>query len=67
MEYFRGTLHALLGRESGYVQVLIIAPILALSFLGVVVRGASSAVDATLAKNEVIAQLQQRLRCPTAR
>ena len=61
MEYFRGTLRALLGQQNGHVQVLIIAPILALSFLGAVVRAASSAVDHTLAQNAVIAQLQQRL------
>ena len=54
-------LHTFLGCQNGHVQALIIAPILAVSFLGFVVRGASSAVDPALAKNGVSAQLQQRL------
>ncbi len=61
MEYFRGMRRALLAHQNGQVQVLIIAPILALCFLGFVVRAASSAVDPTLAKNEIIAQLERRL------
>jgi len=61
MEYFRGMRCAFLARQNGQVQALIIAPILALCFLGFVVRAAGSAVDPTLAKNEIIAQLERRL------
>ena len=63
MGYLRGTRRALLAHQNGQVQVLIliIAPILVLCFLGFVVRAASSAVDPTLAKNEIIAQLERRL------
>ena len=60
-EYCKEVFRIFLGRQNGHVQALIIAPILAVSFLGFVVRAASSAVDPTLAKNGVIVQLQQRL------
>ena len=60
-EYCKEVFSIFLGRQNGHVQALIIAPILAVSFLGFVVRAASSAVDPTLAKNGVIVQLQQRL------
>ena len=60
-EYCKEVFRILLGRQNGHVQALIIAPILAVSFLGFIVRAASSAVDPTLAKNGVIVQLQQRL------
>ncbi len=60
-EYCKEIFRIFLGRQNGHVQALIIAPILAVSFLGFVVRAASSAVDPTLAKNGVIVQLQQRL------
>ena len=52
----------LLAHQNGQVQVLIIAPILVLCFLGFVVRAASSGVDPTLATNEITAQLERRLR-----
>ena len=61
LEYCKEILRISLGRQNGHVQALIIAPILAVSFLGFVVRAASSAVDPVLAKNRVIAQFQQRL------
>ena len=52
---------ALLAHQNGQVQVLIIAPVLVLCFLGFVVRAASSSVDPTLATKEIIAQLERRL------
>ncbi len=61
VEYCKEILCISLGRQNGHVQALLIAPILVVGFLGFVVRAASPAVDSTLAKNGVIAQLQQRL------
>lgn len=61
MRYLKGTLYAILAQESGHIQLLLIAPILALSFLSLVVRTASSAVDPTLEKKKVTEQLKRRL------
>lgn len=61
MRYLKGTLCAVLAQESGQIQLLIIAPILALSFLSLVVRTASSAVDPAVEKKKVTEQLKRRL------
>ena len=61
LEYCKEILRISLGRQNGHVRALLIAPILAVGFLGFVVRAASPAVDPALAKNGVIARLQQRL------
>lgn len=61
MRYLKGTLYAVLAQESGHIQLLLIAPILALSFLSLVVRTASSAVDPALEKKKVTEQLKRRL------
>ena len=51
----------LTGIVHGHIQLLIIAPVLALFFLGSIVRNASSAVDHRVEEQKVIEQLQQRL------
>ena len=51
----------LLTQQSGHIQLLIVAPILTLSFLSLVVRTASSAVDSSLEKKKVTEQLKRRL------
>ncbi|HEV8714448.1 MAG TPA: peptidoglycan DD-metalloendopeptidase family protein [Candidatus Binatia bacterium] len=61
MQYLRGSLKSLLAQQSGQIQLFIIAPILTLSFLSLVVRTASSAVDSSLEKKKVIEQLKRRL------
>jgi hypothetical protein len=61
MKSLRGVLDALLAQQTGQLQLLIIAPILTLSFLSLVVRTASSAVDPALQKQKVVDQLKQRL------
>ncbi len=61
MRYRTGRLYAVLVQESGQIQLSIIAPILALSFLSLVVRTANSAVDPTLEKKKVTEQLKRRL------
>jgi len=61
MQYLRGTLKSLLAEQSGQIQLLIIAPILTLSFLSLVVRTASSAVDSSVEKKKVTEQLKRRL------
>ena len=61
LEYCKEILCIPLGRQNGYVLAPLIVPILAVGFLGLVVRAASPAVDPALAKNGVIAQVQQRL------
>ncbi len=61
MMYLRGTLKSLLAQQSGQIQLFIIAPILTLSFLSLVVRTASSAVDSSLEKKKVTEQLKRRL------
>ncbi len=61
LEYCKEILCISLGRQNGHVQALLIAPILAVGFLGFIVRAANPAVDPSLAKNEVTAQAQQRL------
>src|SRR5215470_8707049 len=61
MQYLRGTIKSLLAQQSGQIQLFIIAPILTLSFLSLVVRTASSAVDASLEKKKVTEQLKRRL------
>ncbi len=61
LEYCKEILCVSLGRQSGHVQALLIAPILAVGFLGFIVRAANPAVDPSFAKNEVTAQVQQRL------
>jgi murein DD-endopeptidase MepM/ murein hydrolase activator NlpD len=61
MKYLQGTLRILLAQQSGQIQLLIIAPILTLSFLSLVVRTASSAVDPSLEKKKVTEQLKRRL------
>ena len=61
LEYCKEILSIFLGRQNGHVQALLIAPILAVGFLGLIVRAANPSVDPSLAKNEVTAQVQQRL------
>ena len=61
LEYCKEILCIFLGRQNGHVQALLIAPILAVGFLGLIVRAANPSVDPSLAKNEVTAQVQQRL------
>ncbi|MBI3797296.1 MAG: peptidoglycan DD-metalloendopeptidase family protein [Deltaproteobacteria bacterium] len=61
MQYLRGTLKSLLAQQSGQIQLLIIAPILTLSFLSLIVRTASSAVDSSIEKKKVTEQLKRRL------
>ena len=61
MGYLRGLRRSLLAHQNGQVQVLIIAPVLVLCFLGVVVRAASPSSDPTLATNAISALLQRRL------
>ena len=61
LEYCKEMLCISLGRQNGHVQALLIAPILAVGFLGFIVRAANPAVDPSFAKNEVTAQVQQRL------
>jgi murein DD-endopeptidase MepM/ murein hydrolase activator NlpD len=61
MRKLRGTLLTLLNQQSGQIQLLIVAPILTLSFLSLVVRTASSAVDSSLEKKKVTEQLKRRL------
>jgi murein DD-endopeptidase MepM/ murein hydrolase activator NlpD len=61
MKSLRGVFHALLAQQTGQLQLLIIAPILTLSFLSLVVRTASSAVDPALQKKKVVEQIKQRL------
>ncbi|MBI3304169.1 MAG: peptidoglycan DD-metalloendopeptidase family protein [Deltaproteobacteria bacterium] len=61
MKYLKGTLRILLAQQSGQIQLLIIAPILTLSFLSLIVRTASSAVDPSLEKKKVTEQLKRRL------
>jgi hypothetical protein len=61
MTYVTGAIQQLLFQQSGQVQLLIIAPILTLSLLSLVVRTASSDVDASLEKKKVTAQIKRRL------
>ena len=61
LEYCKEILCIPLGRQSGHIQALLIAPILAVGFLGLIVRVATPAVDPSFAKNEITAQVQQRL------
>jgi murein DD-endopeptidase MepM/ murein hydrolase activator NlpD len=61
MRKLKGALQTLLAQQSGQIQLLIVAPILTLSFLSLVVRTASSAVDSSLEKKRVTEQLKRRL------
>jgi murein DD-endopeptidase MepM/ murein hydrolase activator NlpD len=61
MRKLKGTLLTLLTQQSGQIQLLIVAPILTLSFLSLVVRTASSAVDSSIEKKKVTEQLKRRL------
>ncbi len=61
MQYLRGMIKNLLAQQSGQIQLFIIAPILTLSFLSLVVRTASSAVDSSLEKKKITEQLKRRL------
>ena len=61
LEYCKEILCISLGCQNGHVQALLIAPILAVGFLGFIVRAANPAADPASAKNEVTAQVQQRL------
>lgn len=61
MRKFKGTLLTFLAQQSGQIQLLIVAPILTLSFLSLVVRTASPAVDSSLEKRKVTEQLKRRL------
>jgi murein DD-endopeptidase MepM/ murein hydrolase activator NlpD len=61
MRKLKGTLLTFLAQQSGQIQLLIVAPILTLSFLSLVVRTASSAVDSSLEKKKVTEQLKRRL------
>jgi hypothetical protein len=61
MRSVQGKIRTLLAQQSGQIQLLIIAPILTLSFLSLVVRTANSAIDPSLEKKKVNQQLKQRL------
>ncbi len=61
LEYCRAILCISPGCQNGHVPALLIAPILAVGFLGLIVRAANPAVDPASAKNLVTAQVQQRL------
>src|SRR5215204_4273776 len=61
MRYVPRNIRTLLAQQSGQIQLLIIAPILALFFLSLVVRTANSAIDPSLEKKKVNQQLKQRL------
>lgn len=61
MRKLRGTFLTFLTQQSGQIQLLIVAPILTLSFLSLVVRTASSAVDSSIEKKKVTEQLKRRL------
>lgn len=61
MRYVQGKIRTLLAQQAGQIQLLIIAPILTLSFLSLVVRTANSAIDLSLEKKKVNQQLKQRL------
>ena len=61
MVYVKGAWRAFLSQQRGQIQLLIIAPILTLSFLGLLVRSASSAVDHHAAKKKIVAELKRRL------
>jgi murein DD-endopeptidase MepM/ murein hydrolase activator NlpD len=61
MRYMQGKIRTLLAQQSGQIQLLIIAPILTLSFLSLVVRTANSAIDPSLEKKKVNQQLKQRI------
>lgn len=61
MRKLKGTLLTLLAQQSGQINLLIVAPILTLSFLSLVVRTASSAVDSSVEKKKVTEQLKRRL------
>ena len=61
MVYMKGAWRTLSAQLRGQIQLLIIVPILALSLLGLVARGASSAVDQRLEKRKVSEQLKLRL------
>ena len=61
MRYVQGKIRTLLAQQSGQIQLLIIAPILTLSFLSLVVRTANSAIDPSIEKKKVNQQLKQRL------
>jgi hypothetical protein len=61
MTHLKGTLRRLLTQQSGQIHLLIMAPVLTLSFLSLVVRTASSAVDPRLERKKVAEQLKQRL------
>lgn len=61
MRNIRGTLLTLLAQQSGQINLLIVAPILTLSFLSLIVRTASSAVDSSVEKRKVTEQLKRRL------
>ena len=61
MRYVQRNIRTLLAQQSGQIQLLIIAPILALFFLSLVVRTANSAIDPSLEKKKVNQQLKQRL------
>lgn len=62
MVYMKGVWRALMAQRRGQIQLLIIAPIITLSLLGLVVRSASSAVDRHLAKRQVVEHLKRRLQ-----
>lgn len=57
----KGARQAFLAQQRGQIQLLIIAPILTLSFLGLLVRSASSAVDHRVEKKKIVAELKRRL------
>ena len=57
----KARIRTLLAQQSGYIQLLIFAPILTLFLLSLVVRTANSAIDPTLEKKKITHQLKQRL------
>src|SRR4029453_19248330 len=57
----KARIRPLLAQQSGYIQLLIFAPILTLFLLSLVVRTANSAIDPTFEKKKITYQLKQRL------
>jgi len=57
----KARIRTLLAQQSGYIQLLIFAPILTLFLLSLVVRTANSAIDPTFEKKKITYQLKQRL------
>mgnify|MGYP001283146582 CR=1 FL=1 len=62
MDYLRRVTPVYRRRRSGDGQLLLIAPILILSFLALLARGVDSNVDANLDRDAILAKIEKRLR-----